>query len=58
MQQGLGNGCVMMEARREVVLSDIVVASTGGLTIDASVHALNMDRWKMAAAASERAPNR
>lgn len=29
-QQGLGNGCVMMDAHREVALSDIVVASTAG----------------------------
>jgi hypothetical protein len=30
-QQGLGDGCMMMDARREVALSGAVVASTADL---------------------------
>ena len=47
VRQGLSNGCVMMGTRREIALFSVVVASTAGLTIDASVHALKMNRWKM-----------
>ena len=57
-QQGLGGRGVMMDAQGGGVVwhCGSVDASPG--KVDASVHALKMDRWMMVVAASEGAPDR
>jgi hypothetical protein len=57
-QRGLAGVRVMMDEHRMVALSGVMVASTTARPgrVDASV--LKMDRWQIAATASESAPDR